>query len=119
MTLYHRGEAFLRENAEAIVRLAGLAGVKEVEDGTGLFLTETHFACWLDIDSGAAAAYADKLTAKHEEQLRIVAQLEARLANKQYVDSAPKRIVEQTKDQLVTAKAQADKLAAEQKRFRA
>jgi valyl-tRNA synthetase len=117
-TLYHSGEGFLKDNAELIKRLAGLAAIKEVEDGTGLFLTETHLKCWLDIDSGAAAAYADKLTAKHEEQLRVISQLESRLANKSYVDGAPKHVVEQTKDQLAAAKAQAEKLATEQKRFR-
>jgi valyl-tRNA synthetase len=119
ITLYHQGEAFLQDNAEIIKRLANLAAVKEVEDGTGLYLTGTHLKCWLDIDSAAAAAYADKLTAKHEEQLRLIVQLEGRLANKKYVDGAPKQVVAQTKDQLALAKTQAEKLAAEQKRFRA
>jgi valyl-tRNA synthetase len=118
VTLYHRGEAFLSDNADNLKRLAGLAAVKEVEDGTGLHLTDTRLDCWLDIDSGAAAAYADKLTVKHEEQLKLVAQLEARLANKKYVESAPKQLVEQSREQLAAAQAQAEKLAAEQNRFR-
>jgi valyl-tRNA synthetase len=118
-TLYHKGEALLEANSATIIRLTGLAAVKEVEDGTGLFLTDTHLHCWLDIDSQTAAAYADKLATKHEAQLKIIAQLEARLANKQYVDGAPGAVVEQTRTQLKEAQAYDKKLVAEQKRFQA
>jgi valyl-tRNA synthetase len=119
VTLYHKGEDFLATNAATLQWLAGLSGVKEVEDGTGLFLTSTRFACWLDIDKQTATAYVEKLHGQHEAQLKVIAQLEARLANKSYVDGAPKEVVNQTKQQLEEARAYADKLTAEQKRFQA
>lgn len=37
--LYYTDVSFLKENAELITRMAHLAGVQEVEDGTGLHLT--------------------------------------------------------------------------------
>jgi valyl-tRNA synthetase len=117
VTLYHGGEDFLNDNADIITRLSGVKAVKEVEDGTGLALTGTHYRCWLDIDNRAAAAYADKLVARHEAQLQRIAGLEARLSNKSYVDNAPKQVVEETRQQLADAKELADTLAAEQKRF--
>jgi valyl-tRNA synthetase len=117
VTLYHTGEQFLASNAEAISRLSGVKEVKQVEDGTGLFLTNTQYRCWLDIDNQAAAAYADKLVERHAEQLKRIASLETRLGNKSYVDNAPKQVVEETRQQLTEAKDYADKLAAEQRRF--
>jgi valyl-tRNA synthetase len=92
--------------------------VHDVKDGTGLFLTDTKHKCWLDIDTQTASAYAEKLGARHEEQLKVIAQLEARLANKAYVSGAPKAVVHQTKEQLKEARVYADKLIAEQKRFK-
>jgi valyl-tRNA synthetase len=46
-----------------------------------------------------------------------VKQLEARLANKSYVDNAPRAIVQQTKEQLAAAKEQLAAIETEQKRF--
>jgi valyl-tRNA synthetase len=117
VTMYHSGDEFIAANSEAIKRLAGLKDVTQVEDGTGLFLTSTEHKCWLDIDSGAANAYLEKLTLKQADQKKVISQLEGRLANKQYVNNAPKHVVDQTKVQLEEAKAYAAKLAEEQQRF--
>lgn len=117
VTLYHKGEKFLADNADTIKRLAGVKDVTKVEDGTGIYLTDTPYKCWLDIDQETTLSYAKKLVEKQEDQQKLIKQLEARLANKAYVDGAPKAVVEQTKTQLVEAKEYSEKLASEQKRF--
>jgi valyl-tRNA synthetase len=119
ITLYYTDVPFLADNAELIQHLAKLHAVTEVKEGDGLFLTNTNHRCWLDIDSGTARHYASELQAKHTEQQKLIAGLEARLANKAYVQQAPKHIVTQTKDQLSEAQTQLAKLADEIKRFAA
>jgi valyl-tRNA synthetase len=116
-TLYYTDVPFLKANAELIKRLTRLHAVTEVAQGDGLFLTETKYRCWLDIDSATARHYAEQLKAKQADQAKLIAQLQARLANKAYTEQAPAHIVNQTKDQLTEAQSQLVKLSDEIKRF--
>ncbi len=116
-TLYHAGEAFLRDNAEIIKRLARLNGVTEVRDGNGLYLTNTKHNCWLDINPSVAHDYAKEIDAKLTKQQGIIKQLEARLANKAYLKGAPNKVVDQTKQQLAEARELTETLSAEKQRF--
>ncbi len=117
LTLYYTNEPFLAANAATIARLARLKGVTEVSDGTGLYLTDTSHRCWLDIDQGTAQAYLVQLGDKQQKQQAVITQLEGRLANKSYVDNAPKSVVTQTKDQLSEAKQQLEAIGKEITRF--
>lgn len=117
LTLYYIDERFLDNNAGTIARLAKLKAVTQVKDGTGLYLTDTRYRCWLDVDQGTASAYVAQLNDKQQKQNAIIAQLEARLANKNYVDNAPKSVVAETKAQLSEAKTQLESIANEIERF--
>ncbi|HET6924981.1 MAG TPA: class I tRNA ligase family protein, partial [Candidatus Saccharimonadales bacterium] len=117
VTLYHTGVPFLNDNAELIKRLAKLQGVTEVKDGDGMYLTNTEYRCWLDIDAGTARAYLKELDAQKTAQEAAIKRLESRLANKNYVKNAPRAVVAQTKDQLAAAKGQLEKIWQEYKRF--
>ncbi|HUY85358.1 MAG TPA: valine--tRNA ligase, partial [Candidatus Dormibacteraeota bacterium] len=77
VTLYYTDVPFLRDNADIIKRLARLHAVSEVRDGNGLFLTDTRYRCWLDIDRGAADAYLKELEDKLARQKEIIKRLEA------------------------------------------
>lgn len=116
-TLYYTDVSFLRDNAAIIKRLAGLQAVTEVRAGAGLHLTGTKYTCWLDIDKGTARAYLKELEAKRDKHAATIKQLEARLANKDYVKNAPKAVVEQTKGQLKAAQELLDSLDRERQRF--
>lgn len=118
-TLYYTAVPFLAENAAVIAQMARLQGVTEVRDGAGLYLTSTRHKCWLDIASDTAQTYLKELEGKQAKQQALIAQLEARLQNKSYVDHAPKAVVEQTKAQLQQAKDQLDTLSTEAERFKA
>jgi len=117
VTLYHTGEPALTSNAELIRRMSRLEAVDEVRDGTGIYLTTTGYRCWLNIDTEAAQGYMRELEDKQSAQQKVVTQLEQRLANKSYVDNAPKEIVKQTKDQLTEAEQLLENLRAEHDRF--
>ena len=117
VTLYHTGEDFLETNSELIKRLARLNDVRKVDDGEGLYLTQTAYRCWLDIDTATAKQYRDKLDVRITEQQKVIEQLKSRLSNTSYIERAPSEIINQTKDQLENAEQYADKLVSEAKRF--
>lgn len=116
-TLYYSDAPFIRENADIIKQLANLAAVTEVRDGQGVHLTSTAHHCWLDIDTATAQRYLGELETKRNRQLGVIKQLEDRLANKSYVDNAPRSVVEETHQQLAGAKELLASIETEQKRF--
>ncbi len=98
--LYHRGSRLLTDNAELISRMARIKSVREVSDGTGLHLTQTAEDAWLDVDHETARSYLTKLEEQQTAEVLSVERLKARLANKSYLDNAPKALVSETKQQL-------------------
>jgi valyl-tRNA synthetase len=117
-TLYYTDIPFLADNAALIKRLARLQAVTEIQDGSGVFLTNTKYRCWLDIDQATAQAYLKDLADKQTKQAAAIKQLEGRLANKDYVRNAPAHIIDQTKQQLTEAKQLLDNIQNEQQRFK-
>ena len=117
ITLYYTDTPFLRNNAGIIKHLSRLQDVTEVRDGAGLHLTSTKYDCWLDIDRDMAQSYLEELAGKQSRHLADVKQLESRLANKSYVQNAPKEVVEQTKQQLAETKELLQTIEQEQQRF--
>lgn len=117
LNLYHRHENFLVTNAELIKSLAKLQSVTDVRDGSGLHLTTTKYDGWLDIDQRTAHLFVEKLEEKKAEEEKLVAQLEARLANASYVKNAPKEVVDETKEQLTEAKERLAIVSDEHGRF--
>ena len=119
ITLYFTDAPFISANAAIIKQMARLQAVTEVRDGTGLYLTDTQYTCWLDIDQSTAAAYIRELDEQLTRQQATITQLEARLANKNYVSNAPKAIVTQTRDQLKEAQTKLQNIEREKSRFNA
>ena len=115
--LYHENVALLESNSELVRRLSHLKAVTSVEAGTGLYLTSTKLRCWLDVDTATAQTYAGDLQLKYDKQQAFVAQLEGRLANKKYIDNAPKKLVEDSKRQLSEAQKTLETITTEQERF--
>jgi valyl-tRNA synthetase len=118
ITLYYTDVPFLAANATTIKRLARLEAVTEVTDGSGLYLTSTKHRTWLDIDPGTAKAYVAELDEKRAKAANDIKQLESRLGNQNYVQNAPKHVVEQTRDQLQATQELLATLDAEAKRFK-
>jgi valyl-tRNA synthetase len=122
VTLYYTYGELLRDNERIIKYLAHLQAVTAVAEGEGLYLTSvinTKYRAWLDIDTGAAQAYVTELEGKGAKQQATIQQLEARLANKSYVDNAPGTVIDQTKQQLMDARERLNTIEQEQERFRA
>lgn len=118
-TLSFTDSQLLKDNAELIARLAQLGSVEETEQGTGLQLTQTAVACWLDISEDTAKEYLTELKDKQTKQQQVIARLEQRLGNSSYVDNAPPEIVAQTREQLDEALNVLQSIQREHQRFSA
>lgn len=118
-TLHFSDAPFLKENSDIIKYLAKLSAVSEAQAGSGIFLTGTKHRCWLDIDTSKATAYVKELEGKRGQQTNLIKQLEARLANRNYVENAPKELVDQTNQQLTEARELLKNIEEEIKRFSA
>lgn len=81
-----------------ISSLAKLSSVERAELSGGIKLTSCD--AWLDLDDATIKAYLDKLGQQIQSQQASIKNLQARLANPSYVDNAPKKLVEETKQQL-------------------
>lgn len=115
--LHYQNVPLMAGNAPVIKLLARLKSVSEKAEGDGIELTTTKYRVWLDIDKSKAKAYVKELDEKRAKQQASIKQLESRLSNKNYVQNAPKAVVEQTKDQLQAAKDLLDKLSIDKQKF--
>lgn len=106
-------------DAECRTMLCTLAGLREVKaDGatpqgsSAAFTFEAReFRLSELADAADPAAEKDRLTKVVAEKTKLIATLEARLANPGYAQKAPPHMVQQTRDEL--AKAQAERDAAQ------
>lgn len=115
--LYHNNQKLLTENSKVIAKLAGLNAVQSVQQGSGLQLSDSLVPTWLGVDRTTLAEYEAKLHSQLEETTKRISQFEHKLANKNYVDRAPKGIVEQTKEMLTEAKQKQGILQKQLKQF--
>ena len=118
LTLYHTPNSQIDKNAEIIRRLAGLKEVSEVNDGNGFYLTTTSYKAWLDLDKFTIGNYISKLDERIKSSQGSIDLLTKRLENQDYLNKAPKQLIDQTKDNLEKEKAQLESLIQEQNRFK-
>jgi valyl-tRNA synthetase len=87
----------LAGQAELTQRLARAGQVKLVEQGSGLYLGTTAEA-WIEADDALISARQHRLEQQRDEKTAYLKSLDARLANKNYVASAPAHVVQETRD---------------------
>ena len=93
-----------------IKRLARVSAVEKLPDNPeGVRLSNLKGA-WLDIDP---QKYKYRLKEAQEASEEAVKQLQARLANKSYVENAPEELVKETKSQLEAEKQKTEILSSE------
>ena len=109
--------ATIEDNEDLIASLARTGSITLTDQGRGLKLTSAKQHVWLDIPDEVLTSYSKKLKEKQQEQIKLIANFEARLSNKSYVDHAPQKIVDDTKQSLSDAKAVLETLEDELKRL--
>lgn len=101
-TLVYENDSLIADNADVIQRLAGLAAVEHVEEPEGLRIAVPNREAWLNVAPDVLYEHQGKLEARLAECKQRILQLEGRLANEKYVAQAPKKIVDQTREELET-----------------
>lgn len=108
--LYHKGNEFLRLNGDLITHLTDIQGVNEVVDGHGLHLTALDGESWLDVEEQITRNYLFKLVRRRDESKKLIVRIEQRLSNADYLNSAPKEVVEESKNDLISTQETISKL---------
>lgn len=101
-TLLYENDSLVADNADVIRHLAGLETVAHVERPEGLRIAVPNREAWLKVTPDVLYEHQGKLEARLATCKQRILQLEARLANENYVTQAPKKIVDETRGELET-----------------
>jgi valyl-tRNA synthetase len=116
-TLHILGKEFTH-NIGLIEKLSHIKTVSEDEEiKSGFRLSRPGRLTWLDIGNSTLKAYQKTLEEREVSQKALISALEKRLKNPDYVDKAPKTIIDQTKQQLTEAKNELEIIIKEFQRF--
>ena len=99
-TLLYEHDSLIEDNRGLIERLAKLAAVEHVSQPRGLRLAVPNREAWLAVDADTLYDHQTKLELRLVDCRAAVTKLQGRLANSNYVNSAPQHIVEDTRNQL-------------------
>lgn len=100
-TLLYQEDSLIEENRELIKHLAKLEEVTQADQARGLRLAASNREAWLDVDDDTLYEHQTNLEVRIAETKQFISNLEGRLGNASYVDKAPERLVEETRQQLV------------------
>lgn len=103
---------------DLIDRLARVTTRVEAKNPKGLKIEQGELSIWLDMDQASINDMVDSLTEKTEGLKREVTNLEKRLSNKSYVENAPEKLVNETKQQLEQKRAQLNAAKIDIKHFK-
>ena len=109
-TLLYQNDSLIADNAQLIQKLAKLQDIKLVDQARGLRLAASGREAWLDVSEDVMYEHQTNLELRLSEAHGDVKALEARLANENYVNKAPAKLVEETRTQLDSKKALAERL---------
>lgn len=112
-TMLYEHDSLIDDNRGLIARLARLEDVRHVDQPRGLRLAVPNREAWLDIDADTLYEHQTKLELRLVRCREDVSRLQSRLANENYVKSAPAHLVEETKSQLSEQLALEKKLIKE------
>ena len=111
-------EPLITQYADLIRKMANLSAVEITEQGRGVAIIEVDLNCWLDVPANLIDAYVSKLDSIITNQQTTLKRLKERLNNPGYLNSAPKEIVEESKNQLNATEQLLDESFQERLRFK-
>ncbi len=85
----------LVKSSELIQRLARTGEISLNEQGSGLYVSP---GVWIEADTELINARKHHLETQRAEKQKFLANLDGRLANSKYVESAPEAVVQETRD---------------------
>ena len=112
-TLLYQNDSLITDNIQLIQRMAKLKSVELIDSPRGLRLAASGREAWLDISSETLYEHQKNLEMRLAEVHIQIKNLEGRLNNKNYIEKAPTKLVDETREQLIQKKAYRDRLANE------
>lgn len=98
--LLYQNDGLVDDNKEFIKSLARLEDIVEIDQPRGLRLASSGREAWLDVDSDTMYEHQSNLEMRLAEAIEYARKLEDRLANDSYVNNAPAKLVEESKQSL-------------------
>ena len=98
--LLYQDDSLIEDNKELIRRLAKLKEVTRVDQARGLRLAVSGRDAWLDVSEKTLDEHQENLEQRLAATHASIKALEGRLSNESYVNKAPARLVDETKNQL-------------------
>jgi valyl-tRNA synthetase len=111
--LLYQQDTLIDDNKELIRHLARVSEVKEVDQARGLRLANSNREAWLDIDAETLYEHQTNLEVRLAEARQFVDTLEARLSNETYIQKAPEKLVNESREQLEMKKVLIERLEKE------
>lgn len=99
-TLLYQSDSLVEDNKELIRRLAKLATVQQTDQPAGLRLAVSGREAWLEVPAKTLADHQTNLEQRLTTTHNDIKALEGRLTNESYLQKAPARLVEESKNQL-------------------
>ena len=112
-TLLYQNDTLIEENQSLIARLAKLEMVAHADQPFGLRLAVPNREAWLAVDEDTLYEHQTKIELRLVDVRAMIQKLELRLSNQGYIDSAPEKIIAETRDQLRDQQALELKLVSE------
>lgn len=112
-TLLYQSDSLVEDNRETIAWLARLDKVEQADQARGLRIAASNREAWLDIDEETLYEHQTNLERRLVDARQEAANLSGRLNNPSYVEKAPERLVEESRQQLAEKNALIERLERE------
>jgi len=112
-TLLYQNDTLIADNAELVKHLVRLQDVQQTDQAHGLRLAASNREAWLDVPEETLYEHQTNLEVRLAETKQSIQNLEARLANENYIQKAPAHLVEETRKQLESEKVRIKQLESE------
>lgn len=99
-TLLYQDDTLIADNANLVKHLVRLRDVQQTDQARGLRLAASNREAWLDVPEETLYEHQTNLEVRLAETKQSIQNLEARLANEDYIQKAPAHLVEETRTQL-------------------
>ena len=111
--MVYQNDSLIADNADLIKHLARLKDIQPTDQARGLRLAASNREAWLDVSEETLYEHQTNLEVRLAETRAFVNTLEARLANDNYIQKAPARLVEESREELKAKQALIERLENE------
>lgn len=112
-SLLYEQDVLIADNADLIQHLARLREVTHADRPKGLRLAASNREAWLDVDEETLYEHQTNQEVRLAEARKLEMTLSGRLDNPTYIQKAPERLVEETRQQLAETQQLIERLTRE------